>query len=52
MDRITTGHRVRIEMPDPLPVSDEELSLIETHMGAIIAAMLDTAAPELPRQTD
>ena len=51
MDREPTYH-VQIEMPEPLPISDEELALIETHMGAIIAAMLDTAAPELPRQID
>ena len=29
------------EFPAPLPVSEDELALIETHMGAIIAAMLE-----------
>ena len=33
-------------------MSDEELALIEAHMGVIIAAMIETELPEpeLPRQ--
>ena len=33
--------RILVEFPDPLPVSEDELALIEAHMGAIIAAMLE-----------
>lgn len=33
--------RILVEFFEPLPVSEDELALIETHMGAIIAAMLE-----------
>ena len=33
--------RILIDFPDPLPISEDELALIEAHMGAIIAAMIE-----------
>ena len=52
MDRITLPYRIQIDFAEPLPISDEELALIEAHMGAIIAAMIETELlePQLPRQ--
>jgi len=52
VDRTVLAYRVEIEFTDPLPITDEELALIEAHMGAIIAAMIETELPgnELPRQ--
>ena len=35
--------RIEIDFPDPLPISEDELALIEAHMGAIIAAMIELA---------
>ena len=53
MDKTTLPHRVVIDFAEPLPITDEELALIEAHLGAIIAAMIETELldPELPRQT-
>lgn len=50
MDRTTLAYRVKIDFVEPLPISDEELALIEAHMGAIIAAMIELLECELPRQ--
>ena len=52
MDRTTLPYRVQIDFAEPLPITDEELALIEAHMGAIIAKMLEAELPEseLPRQ--
>ena len=52
MDRTVLAYRVEIEFTEPLPITDEELAVIEAHMGAIIAAMIETELPgnELPRQ--
>ena len=52
MDRTTLAFRGEIDFVEPLPISDEELALIEAHMGAIIAAMIEIELPEceLPRQ--
>ena len=33
--------RILVDFPDPLPIGEDELALIEAHMGAIIAAMLE-----------
>ena len=33
--------KIEIAFPDPLPIGEEELALIEAHMGAIIAAMIE-----------
>lgn len=33
--------KIEVNFPEPLPISEEELALIEAHMGAIIAAMLE-----------
>jgi hypothetical protein len=41
-----TTYRVQIDLVAPLPITDEELALIEAHMGAIIAAMTETDLPE------
>ena len=50
MDRSTFAYRVQIDFAEPLPIGDEELALIEAHMGAIIATMIETELePELPR---
>lgn len=40
---------VEIDLPDPLPVLDEELALIESNFADLIAAMLEaeTAGPDL-----
>ena len=38
--------RILVDFPDPLPVSEDELALIEAHMGAIIAAMLQLGTAE------
>ena len=52
MDRIARAYQVQIDFVEPLPITDDELALIEAHMGAIIAAMIETELPEceLPRQ--
>ena len=42
MDRTTFPYRVEIDFAEPLPITDAELALIEAHMGAIIAAMIET----------
>jgi hypothetical protein len=51
VDRTTHPYRVEIDFAEPLPITDHELALIEAHMGAIIAAMIETGLPEceLPR---
>lgn len=38
--------KIEIDFPNPLPIGEEELALIEAHMGALVAAMieLDSAA--------
>jgi hypothetical protein len=53
VDRTTHPYRVEIDFREPLPITDAELALIEAHMGAIIAAMIEMELPEceLPRQT-
>ena len=33
-------YKVAVEFPKPLPITDEELALIEVHLGAIIAQMI------------
>jgi hypothetical protein len=50
--RKAQAYRVQIDFVEPLPITDEELALIEAHMGAIIAKMLEAELPEteLPRQ--
>jgi hypothetical protein len=52
VDKGKLPYRVRIDFPAPLPVSDEELALIETYLGRIIAEMVESELPdvELPRQ--
>jgi hypothetical protein len=52
VDRTALAYRVELEFAEPLPITDEELALIEAHMGAIIAAMIEAGLPsnELPRQ--
>ena len=42
MDRTTHPYRVEIDFAEPLPITDDELALIEAHMGAMIAAMTET----------
>ena len=51
MDRSHLPHSIEVDIADPLPVTDDELALIEAYMGAIIAAMIETELlePELPR---
>ncbi len=51
MDKATLPYRVRIDFPEPLTLSDEELALIETYLGPIIARMVESELPdiELPR---
>ena len=50
-------YRVEIDLIDPLPVTDEELALIEIYLGPTIAEILDLNNPEsewpkaLPRET-
>jgi hypothetical protein len=50
VNRTALAYRVEIEFAEPLPIMDEELALIEAHMGAIIAAMIEAELPsnELP----
>lgn len=33
--------KIAIDFPEALPIGEDELALIEAHMGAIIAAMLE-----------
>ena len=42
MDRSHLPHSIEVDIADPLPVTDDELALIEAYMGAIIAAMIET----------
>ena len=53
MDRTNLPYRVQIDFVEPLPITDEELALIEAHMGTIIAKMLEAELPEteLPSTT-
>ena len=46
MDRTIRSYRVEIDFAEPLPITEAELALIESHMGAIIAAMTETDLPE------
>ena len=48
MDRTALAYRLEIDFAEPLPITDEELALIEAHMGAIIAKMLEAELPEIP----
>jgi len=47
VDRTNLPYRVQIDFVEPLQISDEELALIEAHMGAIIAKMLGTELPDI-----
>lgn len=33
--------KIVIDFPDPLPLGEDELALIEAHMGALVAAMIE-----------
>lgn len=37
---------VDIDLPDPLPVLDDELALIEAHFAQLIAAMIEAEIAE------
>ena len=52
MDKAALSYRVQIDFAELLPITDEELALIEAHMGTIIAKMLEAelTESELPRQ--
>jgi hypothetical protein len=52
VDKATQPYRVRVEFPESLAISDEELALIETYLGPVIAGMVECELPacELPRQ--
>ncbi len=52
MDKANLPYRVRIDFPEPLTISEEELALIETYLGPVIAAMVESELSdiELPRQ--
>ena len=42
-NRCPRCRKVVIELPDKLPITEHELALIERHLGAIIAELLDGA---------
>ena len=44
MDR--SPHLVDIDLPDPLPILDEELALIEAHFAELIVAMIEAEIVE------
>lgn len=35
------SHKIEIDFPAPLPITEAELALIEMHFGAAIAALAD-----------
>jgi hypothetical protein len=37
---------IEIDLPDPIPILDGELALIEAHFADLIAAMIETAETE------
>lgn len=37
---------VEIDLPDPMPILDGELALIETHFAELIAAMVEAETAE------
>jgi len=51
-----SGRKVRNELPQDLPITEFELTLIETHFAGIIAELLNTAAndnaPEPGRRSE
>lgn len=40
------SRRVEIDLPDPLPILDGELALIEAHFAELIAAMVEAETAE------
>ncbi len=46
MDKPKPPFRVVIEIPDPLPITDDELALIEAHLAAIIVQMVEAEVPD------
>ncbi len=47
-----SGRRVRNELPQDMPITEYELSLIETHFAAMIAQMLNAAANDNAPQAE
>ena len=45
MDR--SPYLVDIDLPDPLPILDEELALIEAHFAELIAEMIEAEIVEI-----
>jgi hypothetical protein len=39
--------RVDIDLPDPIPILDAELTLIEAHFADLIATMIETEIAEI-----
>ncbi len=46
------GHKVRNELPQGLPITEYELSLIETYFAVMIAEMLNAAANDNAPQVE
>ena len=53
MDKALRPYRIETALLQPLPITDEELALIEAHLGPIIAAMSDVRPLKtLPRRNE